>query len=123
MTHFIKHMLYIYKLISEDTLIMRNATKPITSETLKKVETPKMLLKFKRKDSLLGVQKSTVKKMADLLGFNETDVVHFALSKLAKEIIPAYELDDGPLTESELKKIRIISGIDQNMAMTSALFA
>ena len=102
---------------------MRNATKPITSETLKKVETPKMLLKFKRKDSLLGVQKSTVKKMADLLGFNETDVVHFALSKLAKEIIPAYELDDGPLTESELKKIRIISGIDQNMAMTSALFA
>ena len=123
MTHFIKHILYIYKLISEDTLIMRNATKPITSETLKKVETPKMLLKFKRKDSLLGVQKSTVKKMADLLGFNETDVVHFALSKLAKEIIPAYELDDGPLTESELKKIRIISGIDQNMAMTSALFA
>ena len=82
-----------------------------------------MLLKFKRKDSLLGVQKTTVKKMADLLGCNETDVVHYALSKLAKEIIPAYELDDGPLTESELKKIRILSGVDQNMAMTSALFA
>ena len=102
---------------------MCNATKPITPAALKKVETPKMILKFKRNDSLLGVQKTTVKKMADLLGFNETDVVHYALSKLAQEIIPAYELDDGPLTESELKKITKLSGIDQNMAMTSALFA
>lgn len=102
---------------------MPTATKPTAPPALKRAETSTMLLKFKRKDSLLGVQKTTVKKMADLLGFNETDVVHYALSKLAKEIIPAYELDDGPLTESELKKIRILSGVDQNMAMTSALFA
>jgi hypothetical protein len=89
----------------------------------RKNETPSMLLKFKRKDSPLGVQKTTVKQMADLLGFNETDVVHYALSRLAKEIIPAYELDDGALTESEIKKIRKLSGIDQDMAMTSGLFA
>jgi len=88
----------------------------------KKNDTPSMLLKFKRKDSPLGVQKTTVKQMADLLGFNETDVVHYALSKLAKEIIPAYELDDGPLTDAQLKKIKKLSGIDQDMAMTSALF-
>jgi hypothetical protein len=81
-----------------------------------------MLLKFKRKDSPLGVQKATVKQMANLLGFNETDVVHYALSKLAKEIIPAYELDEGALTESEIKKIRMLAGIDQDMVMTSALF-
>jgi hypothetical protein len=61
--------------------------------------------------------------MANLLGFNETDVVHYALSKLAKEIIPAYELDEGALTESEIKKIRMLAGIDQDMVMTSALFA
>jgi hypothetical protein len=60
--------------------------------------------------------------MADLLGFNETDVVHYALSKLAKEIIPAYELDDGPLTDAQLKKIKKLSGIDQDMAMEIALF-
>ena len=123
MTHFIKHILYIYKLNCEDTLTMPAATKPTGPPALKREETPKMLLKFKRKDSLLGVQKTTVKKMADLLGFNETEVVHYALSKLAKEIIPAYELDDGPLTESELKKIKVLSGVDQNMVMTSALFA
>lgn len=90
--------------------------------TQKSPAVPTMLIKFKRKDSLLGVQKSTVKLMADLLGFNETDVVHYALSKLAKEIIPAYELDDGPLTESEIEKIKSLSGVDQNMAMTSTLF-
>jgi hypothetical protein len=82
-----------------------------------------MLLKFKRKDSPLGVQKATVKQMANLLGFNETEVVHYALSKLAKEIIPAYELDEGALTESEIKKIRMLASIDQDMVMTSALFA
>lgn len=82
-----------------------------------------MLLKFKRKDSPLGVQKATVKQMANLLGFNETDVVHYALSKLAREIIPAYELDDGALSESEINKIRKLSGVDQGMLMTKALFA
>ncbi len=102
---------------------MPTSTKNTAPVALKKSEAQTMLLKFKRKDSLLGVQKTTVKKMAELLGFNETDVVHYALSKLAKEIIPAYELDDGALTEAELKKIRILSGIDQNMAMKSTLFS
>jgi len=102
---------------------MSAATKTIIPSTSKKSEASSMLLKFKRKDSPIGVQKTTVKHMAELLGFNETEVVHYALSKLAKEIIPAYELDDGALTESEIKKIRKLSGIDQDMAMTSALFA
>jgi hypothetical protein len=101
---------------------MSVATKSLASAASKKSEAPTMLLKFKRKDSPVGVQKATVKQMADLLGFNETDVVHYALSKLAKEIIPAYELDDGALTEFELKKIRKLSSIDQDMVMTSALF-
>lgn len=102
---------------------MSVAAKNGLSSTSSKSEAPSMLLKFKRKDSPLGVQKTTVKQMANLLGFNETDVVHYALSKLAKEIIPAYELDDGALTESEIKKIRKLSGVDQDMVMTSILFA
>jgi len=102
---------------------MSAANKTITPSTPKKSKSSSMLLKFKSKDSLIGVQKATVKHMAELLGFNETEVVHYALSKLAKEIIPAYELDDGALTEYEIKKIRKISGIDQDMAMTSSLLA
>ena len=90
---------------------------------VKQAKTKAMLVKFKRKDSIVGVQKSTLERMAELLGFNETDVVHYALSKLAKEIIPAYELDDAPLTDAEIQKIKKLSGIDQDMAMTSSLFA
>lgn len=81
-----------------------------------------MLLKFKAKDGVLGVQKSTVKIMSELLGLNETDVVHLALAKLAKEVIPAYAPDDGALTESQLNKIKKLSGINQAMPMSSALF-
>jgi len=102
---------------------MTTVTKNSLSSTSSKSNTPSMLLTFKRKDSSLGVQKATVKQMANLLGFNETEVVHYALSKLAKEIIPAYELDEGALTESEIKKIRMLASIDQDMVMTSALFA
>jgi len=95
-----------------------------TKVTKQKRESPAtMLLKFKQKDTIMGVQKVTVKHMAEILGFNETDVVHYALSKLAREIIPAYEMDDGQLTESQLNKIRKLSGIDQNMVMTSTLFS
>jgi len=101
------------------TAVAKNAL----PSTPSKSNAPSMLLKFKRKDSPLGVQKATVKQMANLLGFNETEVVHYALSKLAREIIPAYQLDDGPLTELEIKKIRMLAEIDQDAVMTSALFA
>jgi hypothetical protein len=93
----------------------------ITASHSKREAPSTMLLKFKHKDTVMGVQKQTVKRMADLLGFNETDVVHYALSKLAREVIPSYEMDDGPLTESQLIKIKRLSGIDQNMPMTSSL--
>ncbi|MFM9835808.1 MAG: hypothetical protein ACKVOA_06875 [Methylophilaceae bacterium] len=97
-------------------------TAKITSSHSKRETPSTMLLKFKHKDTVMGVQKQTVKRMAELLGFNETDVVHFALSKLAREVIPAYEMDDGPLTESQINKIKTLSGINQNMPMTSTLF-
>jgi hypothetical protein len=106
--------------IAKTTITGKQTTK---HTAVKQAKTESMLVKFKRKDSLVGVQKTTVKRMAELLGFNETDVVHYALSKLAKEIIPAYELDDAPLTEAEIQKIKKLSCIDQDMAMTSSLFA
>jgi hypothetical protein len=102
-------------------IIMATAAKATTLHSKREAPTT-MLLKFKHKDTVMGVQKQTVKRMAELLGFNETDVVHYALSKLAREVIPAYEMDDGPLTESQINKIKALSGIDQNLPMTSILF-
>ena len=65
-----------------------------------------LLLKFRPRDSRLGVTRSTVKAMAAELGVPETHVVHLALAKLAEETLPAYEADDGPLTAKHLRAIR-----------------
>lgn len=101
---------------------MAITVKNASASAVKRNAPATMLLKFKSKDTVMGVQKMTVKRMAELLGFNETDVVHYALSKLAREVIPAYEMDEGALTEAQLNKIKNLSGVDQNMPMTSTLF-
>ena len=65
-----------------------------------------MLLKFRTKDTRLGVTRDTVKALAAKLDTTETQVVHIALSKLAEEMLPAYEQDEGPLTARELATVR-----------------
>ena len=65
-----------------------------------------LLLKFRSKDSRFGVTRETVKALAGELDTTETQVVHLALSRLAAEMLPAYESDDGPLTASQLASLR-----------------
>jgi len=64
------------------------------------------LLKFRGADSSYGVTRGTVKAISNTLGLTETQVVHIALSKLAQEVLPAYEPDDGPLTQEQLVALR-----------------
>lgn len=45
-----------------------------------------LLLKFKE-DTLATVSRSTVKVMARKLGFNETQVAHYALARLREELL------------------------------------
>ena len=65
-----------------------------------------LLLKFRSKDTRFGVTRDTVKALASELDTTETQVVHIALSKLAEEMLPAYEPDDGPLTTGQLARVR-----------------
>ena len=65
-----------------------------------------LLLKFRSKNTCFGVTRETVKALASALDTTETQVVHMALSKLAAEMLPAYEADDGPLTKAELASVR-----------------
>ena len=69
-------------------------------------ETAGFLLKFRAADSSYGVTRGTVKAISNALGLTETQVVHIALSKLAQEVLPAYEPDDGPLTQQQLAALR-----------------
>ena len=68
-----------------------------------------MLLKFRAKDTRFGVTRDTVKALAAELDTTETQVVHMALSKLAEELLPAYEQDAGPLTVRELTSLRRVA--------------
>jgi hypothetical protein len=56
------------------------------------------------------------------LGFTtETQVIHYALSKLAHEVLPAYEADDGDLSEAQIQAIR--KAVPQNKkSVKSSLF-
>ena len=68
-----------------------------------------MLLKVRAKDTRFGVTRDTVKALATELDTTETAVVHMALSKLAEELLPAYEQDAGPLTARELASLRRVA--------------
>lgn len=68
-----------------------------------------LLLKFRAKDTPFGVTRETVKKIAALYDLSETEVVHMALSRLAKEELPAYEADEGPLTNREMSALRKVA--------------
>ena len=65
-----------------------------------------LLLKFRSRDTRSGVTRETVKSLAAELDVTETQVVHMALSKLAEEVLPAYERDDGPLKAAEVTAVR-----------------
>ena len=76
----------------------------------------KLLLKFRAKSSPYGVTRETLKAVAAELDTTETMVIHLAVSRFAKEVLPAYEADDGPLPPAysawlrETAKIRLPKG-------------
>ena len=74
---------------------------PIAAKT-----TDKMLLQFRAKESANAVSRRTVRKMAEMLGFNETETALFALARLRDQLLPAYEPDEGPLSPQVIRAIK-----------------
>jgi hypothetical protein len=77
-----------------------------TSSKRKKAAGAGILLRYREKDSAYGVSRATAVKLADTLGVSETQVIHVALAHLAKQTLPRYEIDNGPLTEEQMDEIR-----------------
>ena len=69
--------------------------------------TEKLLLRFRAVDNKFGVRRA---KLAQRLGLTETQVIHYALSQLAANVLPAYAPDDGPLTATELRAVTKMAG-------------
>lgn len=72
--------------------------------------TSSLLLKFRTRNTQFGVTRETVKAMAARFDLSETEVVHMALSRMAKEELPAYEADDGPLSARDMKALGKMAG-------------
>lgn len=68
-----------------------------------------LLLKFRTRDTQFGVTRRTIKALAKRFDLSETEIIHLALSRLAREELPAYEADDGPLSARDLKAIAKIA--------------
>ena len=82
----------------------------------------KLLVGFRATDNRFGVSRATLGKLADKLGLNETQVIHYALSQLATAELPAYEPDDGPLTQREIRAIQKLAGGRRGKSVRSSLF-
>lgn len=64
-----------------------------------------ILLRYRDKDTTYGVTRKTTTRLAQTLGLSETQVVHVALANLARQTLPRYEADNGPLTPEQLAAI------------------
>ena len=65
-----------------------------------------LLLKFRAKDSAYGVTRGTLKALASELGMPETTIIHLAVSRFAKEVLPQYEPDEGPPSAKNMTWLR-----------------
>jgi antitoxin component of RelBE/YafQ-DinJ toxin-antitoxin module len=65
-----------------------------------------LLFRLRPEDSASGISRATLTRIARRLGFTETQVVHLALRKLAQEVLPAYEADDGAVRADTLRALR-----------------
>jgi len=72
----------------------------------------KFLFQLRSVDNEFGVSEDTFARLMAELSLNQTELVHKALRNLAKEVLPAYQQDDGPLTDAQHATVKKLSGLD-----------
>lgn len=78
--------------------------------------------RYRTTDSSTGVTRDTAKRLAERLGVDETQTIHYALHELAVKILPQYEQDDGPLTAQQMQQIKKMAPKKKGRSVRSALF-
>ena len=82
-----------------------------------------LLFRLRPTDSEAGVSRDTLSRLATTLGIKETQVLHYAVRQLARDVLPAYEADDdGPLSAAQLRAIRKAAPRDKSKSIKSSLF-
>ena len=78
--------------------------------------------RYRNVDSSTGVTRDTAKRLAERLGVDETQAIHYALHELAVKILPQYEQDDGPLSAKQMQQIRKVAPKGKGRSVRSSLF-
>lgn len=78
--------------------------------------------RYRPQDSATGVTRTTAKRLAEVLGVDETQVIHLALHALATQLLPQYEADDRALTKAQLSQIKKSAPKAKGGAVRSHLF-
>jgi len=84
--------------------------------------TNQIAFRYRAVDSATGVTRDTAKRLAEQLGVDETQAIHRALHELALKVLPQYEVDDGPLTATQLRQIKKRVPQGSKRSVRSSLF-
>lgn len=78
--------------------------------------------RYRPQDSATGVTRTTAKRLAEVLGVDETQVIHLALHEMATKFLPQYQADDGALTKAQFSQIKKSAPKAKGGAVRSSLF-
>ena len=78
--------------------------------------------RYRPQDSATGVTRTTAKRLADVLGVDETQVIHLALHAMATQFLPQYEPDEGALTKTQLNQLKKSAPKAKGGTIRSTLF-
>ena len=84
--------------------------------------TAQIAFRYRPHDSATGVTRTTAKRLAEVLGVDETQVIHLALHELATKVLPQYEVDDGALTKTQLSQVKKSAPKAKSGKLRSSLF-
>jgi len=87
-----------------------------------KAATAQIAFRYRAQDSATGVTRTTAKRLADVLGVDETQIIHLALHELATKFLPQYEADEGALTKSQLSQVKKTASKVKGGTIRSSLF-
>ncbi len=84
--------------------------------------TAQIAFRYRPQDSATGVTRTTAKRLAEVLGVDETQVIHLALHELATKVLPQYGADEGALTKAQISQIKKSAPKAKGGTVRSSLF-
>jgi hypothetical protein len=90
--------------------------------TKTKTKKSELLFRMPEEDSEARISRQTLARMAAARGTSETEVLHLAARRLADEILPLYEPDNGPLTDQQMVRITALANVPELGETCSSLF-